>query len=561
MKNSTKQNGQALILSYLVIAFFTILSVPLFTKIYSENLSLNRQLTEKQAFYLAAGGVEDATNQFINYIANNFLILDNVDSYTPVVSYVNLPSGAALSSSITKTNAASSSFIVTDPDGINVRIKPFTVTATCTLKGVTATINQVMIVRSVYAFQHAVFYNDDLELFPGKPMTFTGRIFSNKDIYIGSDSTTLTIDSSYLRTAANIYNYRKDGSGSDKYDGTVDIQINGTSNHLDMHSPPSPYPSPLDSRDPNWVADAQSAWNGTIKTSANGVTQKATPVVGSIMPGGYYNTNANIVITDSTTTPIRQGPDGSRTALVQGGAPSNPNSIPSGTISITTTNSFYNAREEGYVKMVTIDLSKLDGYARPTDTVRTYASHLPANGLIYATVTNPGTREPGIRLKNGEEISRAGGLTVVTNDPLYIQGDYNSDNRKPCAVISDSLNILSNDWQDGDSDNDLSDRIASTTTVNAAFIAGIDTTSSGNYNGGLENYPRFLEDWSGRYLDITGSFVEMWNDQIAHGTWNTPDVYSPPNRRWAYDTNFATGNVPPFTPWTVEAQRGAWWKN
>ncbi len=560
-KKTSRKKGQALILAYMIVVFLAILATPLFNKVANERTTLQRQRLETEAFNLAEGAAEDAVNKFINAIANFETAVD-VPRY-PTTGFITtvyansnaFPQGAQANSYIA---SAGISFNTIDDDGIPVIVKPYIVTSTCqhpANANIVTAINQTILVRLTYAFQYAVFYNDDLELFPGKLMTFTGRIFSNKNIYLGSDGSTLTINSEYLHTTGNIYNSRKDGS--DKAGGTVNIKVAGTSRYVDMHNPPAPYPDPLDSTDPNWITDSQSAWKGTVQTGANGTTKKAVPVVGSIQPGGYYNNNADIVVTNGSITqggqPLTQAPDTSH---------NNPSiyNLPAGTITTTTGDTFRNPRENAYVQMTTIDMSKLAGYVNPTDQNPTFSNHLvssnPQGVLIYATVNNAdGGREPGVRLKNGSQIYNAPGLTVVTNDPLYIQGNYNTTN-KPSAVICDSVNILSNQWQDGQNNTPTS-----SVTVNTAFIAGADTTAIGNYNGGLENYPRLLENWSNIDLNITGSFVELWNTQIAHGAWNTPGVYSPPkNRNWAYNTNFTSGNMPPFTPWAVEAKRTAWWK-
>ena len=550
------RKAQALILTYIAIASLTALLMPLAVKFFSENTILNTQKLQREALYFAEGGVDNAINQFINSIAN-FQTSSNVARYpsgTGVITtnYTNPHANGAQATAYLV--AAGNQATVPDPDGINIIVKPYRVISTCTLpspnSNITVVVNQIVIIRKIYTFQNAVFYNDDLELFPGKPMTFTGRIFSNRDIYLGSDNSTLTINSSYLHNAGNIYNARKDGGSN--ANGTVNIQVAGSSpaSYVDMHNPPNPYPDPLDSTDSNWLADSQSVWNGTVKTSANGVGKAAVPVVGSIAPSGYYNSNASVVVTNGTITY-------NGTTLTQSNSPG-ANKIPSGTVSISG-NTFYNAREGKYVRLATVDLKKLAG---ADGGYSGYTNYLPSNGLLYATVNDAGaTQVPGVRLANGSQIYNSG-LTVVTNDPLYIQGNYNTQSKIPSAVISDSVNILSKDWQDTNSlpSKGLSSRIAGETTVNAAFIAGVDTTTSGNYNGGLENYPRFLEDWTGKNLNISGSFIELWNAQVAQGAWKTSDVYKPPNRNWSYDTSLIN-STPPFTPCVVEAQKGSWWKS
>ena len=147
----------------------------------------------------------------------------------------------------------------------------------------------------------------------------------------------------------------------------------------------------------------------------------------------------------------------------------------------------------------------------------------------------------------------------MTNQAIYIQGDFNTIDKKPAAFLADSLNVLSNDWNDADSTLTLGSRLAASTTINAAFLSGTDTTGgvegaagqdSGQYNGGLENYPRFHEDWSGRTLRYRGSFVSLNEPRHVNGPWVYGDpYYEAPNRDWDYDTDFDdAANLPPLTP-------------
>ncbi len=536
-----KNKGQALVLVYGVIVFFLVLTLPLFHKIMGENTMLNRQRLEKEVFYLTEGGVEDTINQFINAIAN-FQVSPNVTRYpatgTLVTAYAAnpaFPSGAQVDSVINE--AESGPRLITDPDGIQVTVKSYIVTSTCqhpANPAITVTLNQAIILRVIFTFQHAVFYNDDLEILPGPNMTFTGRIHGNQDIYLNTHNT-LTINSEYLRSAADIYNHSKDGQSMS---GIVSIRKAGTGAYFNMAG--------LDSDSANWLTESQTRWAGTVKSSVHGVTKLAVPVVGSIQPDGYYASNADIKVEDGN---IRVG----GTLLIED------TDIPVGTV--VTDNDFYDNREGEYISMTNIDLKKLAGYA-PGDPEGSpsFPNHLlTTNGLIFAT--NSGTA-PGIRLVNGSQVYRTGGLTVVTNDPLYIQGDYNTVNKQPTSVICDSVNLLSNSWSDANSAASLGSRTASNTIVNTAFIAGVDNTTTGHYNGGLENYPRLHEGWSGRTLTIRGSFVELWETQVADGAWAYGGMrYTAPTRIWAYDTDFGINYMPPFTPWAVEAQRGAWWKS
>lgn len=89
----------------------------------------------------------------------------------------------------------------------------------------------------------------------------------------------------------------------------------------------------------------------------------------------------------------------------------------------------------------------------------------------------------------------------------------------------------------------------SDTIINAAFLAGTDITGAARqYNGGLQNYPRFHEDWRPATLTYWGSLVSLDLPRYVDGPW-TQQVYQPPRRNWDYDRNFNNpANLPPSRP-------------
>ncbi len=76
------------------------------------------------------------------------------------------------------------------------------------------------------------------------------------------------------------------------------------------------------------------------------------------------------------------------------------------------------------------------------------------------------------------------------------------------------------------------------------------------YSGGLNNFPRFLEDWTNKTFTYTGSMIELFNSQIAIGEWDTGSIYVPPNRNWNFDSNFVD-NPPPGSLDAVTISRGS----
>jgi hypothetical protein len=126
--------------------------------------------------------------------------------------------------------------------------------------------------------------------------------------------------------------------------------------------------------------------------------------------------------------------------------------------------------------------------------------------------------------------------------------------------------------RDGQSVDALSDanagaatRDASTTWVNAAFLGGVDNTaanagSQSYYNGGLENYPRFNENWKNVSLNYQGSFVSLGTPTHVNGAWQGTGggigIYNPPNRNWNFDAAYNNAaNLPPLTPRFVYVQQ------
>ncbi len=186
--------------------------------------------------------------------------------------------------------------------------------------------------------------------------------------------------------------------------------------------------------------------------------------------------------------------------------------------------------------------------------------------------------EPGVELIHGQQLPKAG-LTIASPNPVYVDGDYNTTSdgvnsskgvnsttyTLPAAIMGDSINILSGAWQNNIGYSQLpvsTGRVAQDTTVNAAFLAGIVPTGNGSYSGGVENFPRFLENWGGHTFWYNGSMVVMFDSQVTTAPWNANNpnnTYSPPTRKWAFDTNFLNvSKLPPGTPQILNIERLAW---
>jgi Tfp pilus assembly protein PilX len=171
-----------------------------------------------------------------------------------------------------------------------------------------------------------------------------------------------------------------------------------------------------------------------------------------------------------------------------------------------------------------------------------------------------------------------GGFTVGSENPVYIQGNYNTNAGDPiwaggasvphaaAGVIADSVMVLSNSWSDLNSfafpTQPATGRIATTTYYRVAIAGGKNINfpdpawnAAVNYgfgtDGGVHNFLRFLEDWSGSTLNYEGSLVSLYYSTYNTGTFKccTYSVYQPPTRNYVFDPLFAQPqNLPPGTP-------------
>jgi len=252
-------------------------------------------------------------------------------------------------------------------------------------------------------------------------------------------------------------------------------------------------------------------------------------------------------------------------------------SLPTNEVSlfVYTNASFFNKRENKTVKSIDIDVAKLNQWNATNARVRPF---LPLSDVRILYVLDKrslaSTNQTGVRLVNASNLPPQG-LTLATPSPAYTLGDYNLStgftgtntvNTKPSSIVSDAITVLSGAWLDSQSKSSLSSRLASDTTVNAAFLSGIVASSSASDSGGVENYPRFLEDWSAsgtRTLTYNGSMVVMFYSKVATNLWlgigSTYDIYNPPIRNWALDQNFQfRSKLPPGTPSLMVLVRANW---
>lgn len=236
-----------------------------------------------------------------------------------------------------------------------------------------------------------------------------------------------------------------------------------------------------------------------------------------------------------------------------------------------------------------------------------YGTDLTKRALTVASWSNPSDYfRHSVRLFNGEDLQIGGGagqlsatqgITISSENLLYTWGNYNTTginaappagiaalndpastyyylgNQVPASIVCDAFFPLSKTWSDSAGamyPGDLSRRVAdqnlpgvtAETAVRAGIIAGNNlgalsgTPDAGNnstgesrLNGGMHNFPRFLERWGARW-NFVGSLIPLYHSTQALGAYNADStIYNPPIRNWAFDSTFLDPNkLPPSTP-------------
>jgi Tfp pilus assembly protein PilX len=437
-----------------------------------------------------------------------------------------------------------------------------------------ARVTQAVQVGLIGLFQFAVFYQQALEIFPGATMTLVGRVHSNANAYVGNG----TQINSFLTAAGNIFNYRFDNNGPCAV-GTCNGPGGGLTALASIKNTAGSYvPLTYDHRStsPAWASWALSTYGGLVRDSALQATTLNLPIdlAGGETPhqiiekgvGGdsttlqeqklYWQADYRIIVNSNGSVTVKTGAFGSETT-----SSLDPSSF------LTTNTNFYDGREQKCVQPAQINMGAL----------RTAPGWNFTKGILYVssakgdtgtcgTGTPNAARTPVVRLTNAAQLpGPAAGFTVVSDRPVYIQGSYNTTNKVAAAVMGDAVTVLSNNWGPNNSDTkgfgaaSGGNRTASATTINAALMSGnVPTISGSRYSGGLENYLRLLEAWSGVTLTYNGSLVDLWPSLIATGAWGCCTYYNVPTRNWAFDVLF-NATLPPGTPRVLVSQRLGWW--
>ena len=234
------------------------------------------------------------------------------------------------------------------------------------------------------------------------------------------------------------------------------------------------------------------------------------------------------------------------------------------------------------------------------------------NGVVYVyDKTDNATVSPstlnGILLKNAtttpnfpDSTGNPLGFTVVTNNGLYVQGDYNTTQinvsgqqvPNPSGIMGDAVTALSygydptlnaynalmpnnglQAWANRNATTSPGDTSPYGMTIDAAILTGNTPTNTSVSpeikSGGAQNLVRLIENWysdpHGLELSITGSLGQLFSSDFFQGAWpgtgnyaalgNNPAYLQPHQRNFSYDLNFQQ-RTPAGSPTTTSFHKG-----
>jgi len=536
--NLKSQQGVATLIALLMMAMLLLLGLAAMSTSDDEVQIAGNDLQEMRAFYAAEAGLEKgAADLQIEYDSTGRPPQTMLESSFTIngceVNYYTESDGAAEQRVLSSGSLA----------GLHALVSTYMISATseAEVDRASMTLIQTFETALIPIFQFAVFYENDLWATPADDMTITGRVHVNGDMFLQAN-TNMYFDGR-VTSAGGIYHGFPGGLYSGTNGGVWFKDGSGTYQNM--------YQSGywLDADHSDWYNRASDRWDGNVRDADFGETSLNLPLTSgsddahSIIEradGGNtdsYESRAGLVIKDGTA--LKKQSDGSwvdvTAAMTSAGALS------------YTADKFYDAREKEWVECIEIDVEKMyDGGFAPT------------NGVVFSTDHTAGY--PVLRLVNGSELDAP--LSVFSENPLYVQGNYNTVSKKPAAVIADVVTYLSNNWNDSKSSGSLSQRSTTPTTVNASMISGDLDPDVQTYSGGLANLPRFLENWNGTTFTLCGSMVDLWRTKQADGTWSyggSSAYYTAPTRDYRFDTDLEDPNkLPPETPVVRSFRRVGW---
>ncbi len=300
------------------------------------------------------------------------------------------------------------------------------VTATGVGTPVVAKVRRIFEKEILSPWDYAIFYDDDLEIHPGPQQTITGWVHTNGALYTGHS--TLTFGS-------RVTNVRGWTVGFMPRDGQHPNE-----------TPQSPYyqadiPPAKDTNHQPFGIDPWAVFAARRSDGSNDgwleLIKRPVPLGSGYKPdpktdARYFNQADIRILVDSSNNITMTAIDGSVINSSSSSSTKNGKLYAAfqPAVSIDTNSSggsIMDNREGGRVRVVTLDVSRI--------TTAVNNGTLNFNGIVYLADTSAGingaTPRRGVRIKNASVMPQNLGLAIVSENPVYVQGNVNTGSANP----------------------------------------------------------------------------------------------------------------------------------
>jgi hypothetical protein len=589
-RRSGSESGIALLATLLVVVLIAAVVAAAVNAAMTVTRSTNAEYYGTRAFYAAEAGAEHALAQVELALRDGFLSPDELADIEPP----ELEGFEFTEFEVIKEGVWDTASIKDGPfAGLYAITQHITVTSAATdVTGAHAGVVLGAEAHAIPMFQFAGFGNGAMEAYTGARSDTWGRVHVNGDIYMATSDhhihTVMTTPGRFIRDGRT--------SHKDKSDINVFIELeDGSEVKVDFDSEDTPDPEAFKNR-------SELELDGRLRTGAMGVDSLTLPLPDSLGPheliaprrasddaasrATKFSWQADMYVTIDFTDVRNLGtvciptPYGGKLPNItverpHGGAV--PGTADKCDIFTVRWETFFDTAELKWVDAVDVDIQELRDWVNENPSQN-------ATSIIYveiknsSTITDPSETDksgegfyfPILRIKDGARLP--GPLTIGSEYPLYMQGDYNDVDKQPAAVFGDRLTVLSNEWKDSENRVTYEPfRHADPTTQFFAVVTGEGEGYLGCYHHGPDPgctpitngcspgvTVQMLEDWGWRACGsrclhrLIGSFITFWYPQIASPYGDCPNPnpsYRAPERDWSFDPDLMNpANLPPGTP-------------
>jgi hypothetical protein len=224
------ERGAALAIAILMLALLSAIALGVLAVVQSDSKIAGSDLKRTEACYASAAAIERMTNDFSGLFSHtsrpSTTQMHNIELNLPTEltdeGYTFPEHTIALN--VTALAAMGNNPTVTIPygpfGGLIANLKPYTLTSTAQSSMAQCKLTRDMNNYLIPLFQFGMFSDEDIELHPGPPFTFNGRVHANGNVYVNGSVKFLA-----KVTTANEFIYDVLRNGSARSGATVSMQV------------------------------------------------------------------------------------------------------------------------------------------------------------------------------------------------------------------------------------------------------------------------------------------------------------------------------------------------